>query len=253
MPANTRSYSLALLAVGVVFAVTLLPPLPLPGSAVLTLADRRAFFGIPNFLDVVSNAPFAVIGAWGLRVIAARERAFQDAAEKWPYAVMFACVALTAVGSAYYHLAPDYDRLMWDRLPIALGFMALLAAVIGDRIDPKAGLALLAPLLAAGAASVLYWRWSVLQGAENLLPYAVVQYGAIAAIVLIASLYRSRYTRGRDVLIAVGIYALAKLAEVLDAPIFALCGVVAGHTLKHLIAAAAVAWLAWMLQLRSPA
>jgi hypothetical protein len=130
--------------------------------------------------------------------------------------------------------------------------MALLSAVIAERIGVKAGLRLLAPLLVAGVASVLYWRWSGLRGAENILPYALVQYGAIAAALAIAALLPSRYTRGADVLVAVAIYAVAKLAEVLDAQIYALGHLVSGHTLKHLLAALAVWWLLRMLQLRAP-
>lgn len=253
MPTALRSFGLALLALGAVFAVAMLPPLPLPPQT-MALTDRRTICGIPNFMDVVSNLPFFAVGAWGLYLVATARRAFMDPAEKAPYAALFICVALTAVGSAYFHLDPDDDRLMWDRLPIALGFMALLSAVIVDRIDVKTGLALLGPLLAAGGASVLYWRWSVAQGAENLLPYAVVQFGAMAAMVAIALIFRSRYTRGSDVIVAIGIYFVAKAAEVLDARIFELSGaLVAGHTLKHLIAALGVAWLARMLQLRSPA
>ena len=44
----------------------------------------------------------------------------------------------------------------------------------------------------------------------------------------------------------------AKVTEVLDARIYALGGIVSGHTLKHLIAALAVYWLLRMLRLRSP-
>ena len=29
---------------------------------------------------------------------------------------------LTAVGSSYYHLAPDNERLFWDRLPMTIAF-----------------------------------------------------------------------------------------------------------------------------------
>ena len=37
----------------------------------------------------------------------------------------FLTVALTGIGSAYYHLEPNNDRLVWDRLPLAMMFMAL--------------------------------------------------------------------------------------------------------------------------------
>lgn len=248
---DPRLWLLGLVALGIMLAIALLPPLRAPGLYA-TLADRRTLLGIPNFFDVVSNIPFLLIGAWGLRFIAAdRGRAFSHPAEKRPYALLFLSVALTSLGSAYYHLAPDDARLMWDRLPIALGFMALLSALIAERIGVRAGQYLLWPLLVAGAASVLYWRWSVVNGAEDVVPYAAVQYGAIAAVVLIALLYRSRYTRGADIFVAAALYGLAKAAEALDAPIFALGELLSGHTLKHLLAALAVWWLLRMLQLRS--
>jgi hypothetical protein len=241
---------LALLAAGL--AIVLVRPIPEP-TIFRQLADERMLFGIANFWNVVSNAPFLIIGAWGLYAIArGRPGTFVEREEKWPYVACFLAVALIAFGSTYFHLAPLDDRLMWDRLPISLGFMALLAAVIAERISVKAGLRSLAPLLVAGVASVLYWRWSGLSGAENILPYAIVQYGGIAAIVALAALFPSRYTRGADVLIAVAIYAIAKLAEVLDAQIYALGHLVSGHTLKHLLAALAVWWLLRMLQLRTP-
>ncbi len=100
---------------------------------------------------------------------------------------------------------------------------------------------------------MLYWRWTVINGSENVLPYAAVQYGGMAAVVLIALLFRSRYTRGRDIVGAAALYGAAKVAEMLDAPIYALGGIVSGHTLKHLLAALAVWWLLRMIQLRSPA
>ncbi|HEY3073617.1 MAG TPA: ceramidase domain-containing protein [Burkholderiales bacterium] len=233
-------------------AIALVPPIPEP-RAFRELVDDRTLFGVANFWNVVSNVPFLFVGVWGLYVIArGRPGAFVYPEEKWPYVVCFLAVALIAIGSTYYHLAPIEDRLMWDRLPIGLGFMALLSAVIAERIGVKAGLRALGPLLLAGVASVLYWRWSGQRGAENILPYALVQYGAIAAIVAIAALFPSRYTRGADVLIAVAIYAIAKLVEVLDSQIYALGHVVSGHTVKHLLAALAVWWLLRMLQLRAP-
>jgi hypothetical protein len=123
--------------------------------------------------------------------------------------------------------------------------------VIGERIGIKLSLYLLWPLLLAGAASVLYWRWSGLNGAEDVLPYALVQYGGIGAIVIIGWRHRSRYTHGACLFGAVALYAVAKAAEALDAQIYALGEIISGHTLKHLFAAAAVWALLRMLQLRS--
>ena len=236
-----------MLAVALAFA----PPVPEP-ALYRVFVDQRELAGIRFFWNVVSNLPLLAVGAWGLYVVKRADgRAFVEPAEKWSYAVCFTAVAFAGIGSTYFHLAPDADRLMWDRLPIALGFTALLAGVIGDRLGPHASLRALGPLLVAGAASVFYWRWSMLRGAENIVPYAIVQYGALAAIMLHGAL-RSRYTRRLDLFVVAAIYGAAKLAEMLDGAIYAMAGIMSGHTLKHLLAAIAVGWLVRMLQLRRP-
>jgi hypothetical protein len=66
--------------------------------------------------------------------------------------VLFCGLILTAAGSAYYHLAPDNARLVWDRLPMTMVFMSLVAAIVMERIDLRAGLVLLPILLLVGAA-----------------------------------------------------------------------------------------------------
>ena len=56
-----------LFAVTALIAVAglLLPRIPQPQSYHV-FADQRSFLGIPNFANVVSNIPFAVVGLWGL-------------------------------------------------------------------------------------------------------------------------------------------------------------------------------------------
>lgn len=44
------------------------PPIP-QSLAYHNFADQRTFFGIPNFLDVVSNLPFLIVGMGGLFVV----------------------------------------------------------------------------------------------------------------------------------------------------------------------------------------
>ena len=240
------------IAIAMIFAVAFLPPLPEP-QVFRGLADNRTLLGVANFLNVVSNLPFLLVGVWGLYFLlhaAPSGKAFADQRERWPYFICFFALILTCFGSVYYHLETDSARLFWDRLPMAIAFMALFSAVIVERIGIGPGLRLLMPLVLIGLASVLYWRWSLLYATENLLPYAIVQYGSILAIVVMAAVYPSRYTRGADIIQVVAIYALAKVAEVLDAWIYALGGIVSGHTLKHLIAAIAAYWLLRMLRRR---
>jgi hypothetical protein len=218
-------------------------------------ADQRAFLGIPNFGDVVSNLPFAIFGAWGLWFLlslspAEASRRFVDRGERWTYVLVFLGLLLTAFGSSYYHLAPDNARLVWDRLPMTIVFMALVAAMIEERISVRAGLWLLPFLLAIGVISVFQWYWSELRGAGDLRLYAAVQvYSAL--VLLLVLLFSTRYTRGRDLGMVVVFYVLAKLLETFDKQILALGRIVSGHTLKHLAAATAGYWILRMLTKRT--
>jgi hypothetical protein len=252
-----RLGSIWLLTIGTLVAVAVLPPLAQP-QEYHRFADQRALLGIPNFLDVASNIAFIAIGAWGLALIRRTRKsrstpAFAEPSERHVYVIFFAAVALIGLGSAYYHLAPDNARLVWDRLPLAVASASLLAATVAERISLTAGLRLLPVLLAAGAVSVLYWRWSETYATENVLPYVAMQFYALAAIVLIIALFRSRYTRGTDMLVAAALYAIAKIAEALDHEIYALGNMVSGHTLKHLFSAIAIYWILGMLNKRRPA
>lgn len=221
-------------------------PIPQPLSY-HSFADHRAWLGIPNFGDVVSNLPFAIVGLWGLIALwNPRSIKFNDRRERWFYLIMFASLILTAVGSGYYHLAPDNARLVWDRIPIMIVFMALLAAVIAERVTVSTGLTLLPVLEAVGVASVLYWRSSELRGHGDLRFYAAVQVYAIL-ILLLALLLPPKYSRGSDFAVVVGFYVLAKILEETDRQVFAMGHIVSGHTLKHLAAAAAGYWILRML------
>jgi hypothetical protein len=232
----------------------LLPRIPQPQSY-HSFADQRGLLGIPNFGDVVSNLPFAVIGVLGIAFLlrSGSDPAsgyFLDSRERWPYLVAFVGLLLTAFGSSCYHLDPNNARLVWDRLPMTVVFMSIVAAVIAERVQLRAGLLLLPLFLIAGMASVLQWYASELHGVGDLRFYAAVQaYSAL--VLLIVLLFPARYTRGSDLAIIVGFYVLAKVLELLDKPIFSHTGhLVSGHTLKHLAAAAAGYWLLRTLQKR---
>jgi hypothetical protein len=242
----------AAVAAALGIAALLVPRIPQPLSY-HHFADRRSWLGIPNFGDVASNILFLVAGLWGsvfLCLKSSQER-FIDARERWPYVFIFLGLLLTACGSAYYHLAPDNTRLVWDRLPMTVVFMPLVAAMIAERVNVKLGLWLLPVLIAVGIGSVLQWHLSEQQGAGDLRFYAAVQLYALVAL-LAALLLPPRYTRGSDLLVVAGLYALAKICEAADKEIFSLGHVVSGHTLKHLASGAAGFWILRMLQKRQP-
>jgi len=233
----------------------MLPRIPQP-LTYHNFADHRSLLGIPNFGDVASNLPFAVIGAWGLCFLwlskSESDRHFIDPRERWPYFFVFVGLFLTALGSSWYHLNPNNTTLVWDRLPMTITFMAMVSAVMMERISLKLGIWLLPILLFVGLASVLQWHWSELQGSGDLRFYVVVQAYSAAAI-LIVLLLPARYTQSRDLGLVVVFYALAKVLEYFDKPIFAALRVVSGHTLKHLAAAAAGYCILHMVRKRQPA
>lgn len=244
-----------LLALSAAFmaGVFLLPPYAQP-TGYHDFADTRTIFGIANFFNVITNLLFLLVGIAGLVFLLRDPRAlnaFAECAEQCPYLVFFIGVALTCIGSAYYHLAPDNARLVWDRLPMTVGFMSMLAAMITERVSLTAGIRLLGPLVVLGIASVVYWRLSASAGAENVMPYFVVQYGSVAIVFLIATLFPSRYTQANRIYLVIGLYIMAKIAENLDAWVFSMGSIVSGHSIKHLVAACAVYQILRMLKARA--
>ena len=219
--------------------------------------DQRSFVEIPFALNVLSNAPFLLVGAMGLWFLLHRADTgpcspFIESQERWPFVGFFAGLFLTGLGSAYYHWAPSNATLLWDRLPITILIMSLFAGVIGERVSPKAGSASLFPLVALGIGSVVYWYWSELHGVGDLRFYAFVQFGPVLFIPLMLVLFPDRYTRASDFWAALGLYVLAKVFEYFDAEVFALGRLVSGHMLKHLAAAVSAYWILRMLKARRP-
>jgi multisubunit Na+/H+ antiporter MnhG subunit len=217
-------------------ALLLLPPI-LQDQGYHRFADVRVLFGIPNFWNVISNIPFIVVGAVGLA------RCRDDAAT----VVVFFGILLTGFGSSYYHWSPNDDTLFWDRLPMALVFMAILASAVEDRVNAKAGAVLLWPLLAIGVFSLLLWRWS-----GDLRLYGWVQFFPCLALSLMFLLLAPKYTGTHCWIVAAVLYALAKVLEHFDGAIFSIGHFVSGHTLKHLAAAAACLAILRYFQTRRP-
>jgi len=244
---------LAAFTVLVMAAAVLLPRVPQPQSY-HDFADQRAWLGIPNFGDVASNLLFALSGAWGLIFLFGQRglELFIDPRERWAYFFVFLGLFLTAFGSAYYHLAPDNARLVWDRLPMTLAFIGLVSAMISERVSVPAGFYLLPLLLLIGAGSVVRWWFTEARGAGDLRAYAAVQVYAVL-ILPILLLLPPRYTRSWDFAAVFGFYVLAKVFESADRQIFSVDQhTISGHTLKHLAAGAAGFWILRMLKKRQP-
>jgi hypothetical protein len=210
-------------------------------------ADARPLLGVPHGWNVLTNLAFAAVGLAGLHVLS-RAR-LRDERERASWAVFLGGVTLTALGSAGYHLAPTNGTLVWDRLPMTLGFMGFLAALLTERVDPRAGRALLVPLVVAGGASVGWWWLTEQAGAGDLRPYLLVQFFPLVATPLVLALFPRAYTGTVTYVAALVLYAGAKVAEAHDAALLVAIGV-SGHALKHVMAATAIGAVVLMLRTR---
>ena len=218
-----RVVAFACLMAASLAGLLLLPPIP-QDQGYHDFADQRTLLGVPNFWNVVSNIPFIAIGAVGLLQFR------RDPAT----ILLFLGILLTGFGSSYYHLDPSDRTLFWDRLPMAISFMVILAIVVEERVNARAGAILLWPLVALGVFSLLLWRWT-----GDLRLYVWVQFFPCLALPLIFVLFPPKYTGTFYWLIAAALYALAKLFEFYDSEIYSVGFLLSGHTLKHFAAAAA--------------
>lgn len=205
-------------------------------------ADARAWAGVPNVANIVSNILFLVVGVAGF-VFCVRTRTVTAS-----WTVFFLGVALVGVGSSYYHWTPRDETLVWDRLPMTVAFMALFVALLSEHISQRIGRWLLVPALIAGVASVGYWQY-----ANDLRFYVWVQVVPFLIIPFTLGLFRPRFTHRAYLLYGLGGYILAKAAELYDREIFALTSEwVSGHSLKHLLAAFGSLFVYLMLRRRKP-
>ncbi|MES2965492.1 MAG: hypothetical protein V4760_16545 [Bdellovibrionota bacterium] len=231
--------SIALMVALVLLSIT--PLLVLGEEATfMHFADHRMMFGLKNAADVLSNFGFLIAGALGLRAVGARHGTKRDDRTlHYLGFVVFGSVLATAFGSPYFHLNPNHESLLWDRLPMAIGFAGLVSLLIADRISARAGRWSFAAL-----AGFALWSISMWQVFEFSTPYSALQAGSLVAVVLIAWLHPKGRLENRFIWLASAGYLVAKLFEVSDAPLYELTGFVSGHSLKHVMAALAIYALA---------
>jgi hypothetical protein len=203
-------------------------------------ADTGALAGVPNFWNVLSNLPFLIVGIAGIarcRMSVARGSGLAP-----EYGVFFCGVALTAFGSAYYHLAPANATLVWDRLPMTVAFAGLVGLLTGLYVSHRLAHTLTIAWLVLGVLSVTYWAATEARGAGDLRPYAFVQFAPLVVLPFLLLDPRRNLVTNRYLWLLVAAYGAAKFAEHFDREIFALAPL-SGHSLKHLLAALGAAAL----------
>lgn len=233
---NTKTKNWVLLGiVGLSLLIFLFPPIAQDPSY-HDFADARLLAGIPNFMNVLSNFPFAIIGLWGLYFCSFSENVLQWT-HKLVFTLLFIGVFLISLGSAYYHYSPSNHTLVWDRLPMTVVFMSFFSFILMNYVGEQIGKLLLLPLLFIGVASVWYWYYSELNGEGDLRLYAWVQFFPALLIPAVLILFPSARSFNRELGWIAIWYALAKVAEHYDTQVYDALHYVSGHTLKHLAAA----------------
>jgi hypothetical protein len=211
-------------------------------------SDVRKIAGIPNFINVISNIPFILVSLLGF--LSLRRQWVSNnltAKEAIVFFIIFFAIFLSGIGSAYYHWRPDNARLVWDRAPMSIVFMSLLAFTIMERVNLKLGFWLLIPLNAFGIFSVLYWHWTELIGEGDLRLYGITQYYTIILLMIIVGFFPKSYPPLKIYVGMIFFYGLAKLFEHFDLKIYQFTGIISGHSLKHIFAALSTYGIVMML------
>lgn len=235
-------------------------------------ADQSNIGAIPHAADVLSNLGFALVAVWAAwSVRSAQHRSFSGKLPSQLDSLSTAAVRLkqslfsvrsvalhvfifglfaTALGSGYYHWAPDNMRLFWDRLPIVLTCAGLLGAVHAESVQASRHRHSFFPLVmfvASGIASVLWWSVTDYDGKGDLRWYLMFQILPMLLIPIWHSIYPTPKRTRWLFVIALLTYVVAKAAEMHDHAIYAWSGFLTGHTLKHLLASVAAALIAHAL------
>ncbi len=236
MRTDVKQLILLSIVAAAIAGVFFIKPIP-QDPAYHVFADQRAMLAIPNFWNVVTNVPFIIVGTMGMALVASRGTVGGLPELRTEYFVFFLGVCATGLGSVFYHYHPTNDTLLWDRIPIAVTLVAFFGAVVGEHLSAATSRRLFWPLIALGIGSVLYWYITEKSGSGDLRFYALVQYLPVLLVPVILALFKARLVPAGYLWAVAGSYLVAKIAEMLDGPIYATGRLLSGHSLKHLVAA----------------
>jgi hypothetical protein len=229
-----KTIGIIFLSVGALFYIAW-PHLPTQDAAqYFDFVDTRRILGLENFWNVFSNVFFLYMSLFGFFIFIRNYHAY-DTGLWESFLLLNISVFLTCWGSSYFHLNPTPQNLIWDRLPMAVGFAALVSFIFSDRVTDRYTRILLPVLSAISIGAVLMVDF----GPRDLRPYIVVQFGSILACLFIMLMYRWGRLSTKLILTSFAFYLVAKLCEHFDAVVFDYL-FLSGHTLKHLLAGVAI-------------
>ncbi|XP_042447562.1 uncharacterized protein LOC122032344 [Zingiber officinale] len=211
-------------------------------------ADMRNFLGVPNTLNVLTSFPLLLVGVPAL-VLCLSGCCFGISlrGEIWGWVLFYAGTAAAAFGSAYYHLKPDDDSVVWDKFPTMTSAASLLSILVIERIDEKIGMACLFSLMTFVLVSIGCER--TFDDLRLCMMFHIVPCIAIPTLLF---LFPPKYTHSRFWICATGFYLLARFLSVADKKVYSSSHyIISGHALEHLCLAVVPIILTLMLWLRN--
>lgn len=184
-------------------------------------ADKRH----NNFLNIISNLPFVLIGIYGL----------VKGQHTIEWKIFYISIILVGIGSIYYHQKPTNQSLIWDRLPMTIAFMSIFFIFL--QIRYKINAIFFYILLIIGIYSIYHWVKF-----DDLLIYGIVQYVPILIMIFILLIKPESYDD--KIWKAILLYLIAKICENLDKQIYKLSNyLISGHTIKHIFGALSIIFI----------
>lgn len=243
MALSKTTLKFLLIAVSLVSGIAMLFVKPIAqDEAFHHFADIRSIFSVANFWNVISNTVFFLIGITALQKLITGKLTVVTQV-KAAYYIFFTGILLVAFGSAWYHYNPNNTTLVWDRLPMTIAFMSLLAFALAEFVSVTAGRRGLIPFLFTGLFSIVWWQYGEQHNKGDLRLYALVQFLPLVLLLLLLVFGQPVYNTQWGYWALFIAYIFAKLAEHFDVAIYNFTGeLMAGHLLKHLLSAVGL-WL----------
>ncbi|KAJ3694100.1 hypothetical protein LUZ60_009580 [Juncus effusus] len=235
---------------GLLFIILLLVTPRFPHDPSLHLfADMRTLLaGVPNTLNVLTTYPLLLFGMPALVLcLFGGWFGISLKGEVIAWGFYFAGNAIAGFGSAYYHLKPDDDRIIWDKLPMMVSSCSFVSLLVIERVNERLGLTCLFSLLALSIISIICER--VFDDLRLCIMMYLMPCIAIPAMVFF---FPPKYTFSRFWFLATGFYLLARFEGFADRKVYSANRYfISGHSLEHLCLATVTFVLTLMLSFRS--
>ena len=204
-------------------------------------ADTRSLCGVHHFGDVLSNMSFILVGIYGIYSLIKNDN---NDINMWLIALGSMLVGL---GSSYYHLNPNNNTLLWDRLPMSIVFSGIFMYAMAelDLVKKINYIPASIAYLVFSMATVITWYIGTKIHHDLIAPYVFLQFGGMILIIILAlmAFFESKNKLAKTLISIIACYALAKVFEHFDFQIFtALNHIISGHSIKHIVSAFAI-WL----------